>query len=322
MKAVQIKQYGSEDQLELVEIPQPKAGRGQVLARVMATSFNPVDIKMTSGAMRQLRPLQFPYTPGVDFSGVVDSVGEGVQQFKPGDEVWGYAAMGGANAEYFAIDADKISAKPKSIGHIEASSLALVGQTALQMLHSAGVQKGQIVLIHGGAGGVGSVAAQAARARGARVIATATQSSANRLMQYGVEQVIDFKNTRFEKDVNDVDVVLDTVGGDVLQRSFSVLKPGGTLVTIVQPPDEAEAAKRNIRASMLRTEASASYLEKLAQMVDAGEIKPFIGRTYSLTDIANAWRDGRNSHIEGKIVFKIAAEADQAKSAASRTATA
>jgi NADPH:quinone reductase-like Zn-dependent oxidoreductase len=167
IKAIQTKQYGGEVQLELVEVPKPQARKGQVVVRIFATRFNSIDVKLTSGNMRQVMPLQFRFVPGVDFSSVVDSVGEGVSEFRAGDEVWGYPVGGGSYAEYLAVDADKIASKPKALNHIEAAALALVGQTALQAVDLAGVQKGQTVLIHGAGGAVGSVAGSAsARCKG------------------------------------------------------------------------------------------------------------------------------------------------------------
>ena len=311
MKAIQASNYGAEDQLKLVDVPQPTPAKNQLLVRVFACTYNPIDSKLLSGKMRQSFPIQFPFTPGSDFSGVVDSVGEGVPQFRSGDEVWGYATSRGAYAEYIVIDADKVALKPKTLSHLEAASLALVGQTALQLVDRAGIQPGQIVLIQGAGGAVGSVAVQEARRRGAAVIAVAASSSADRLKSYGARQVLDYEKTVFEKSVQGVDVVLDAVGGDVQLRSFSVMKPGGILVSIVQPPSEQEAEKYRVKAIMLVTESSAATLKKLADQVDAGQIKPFIGKVYPLTEVVNAWHDNRTQHIEGKLAFQVAAGADQ-----------
>ena len=309
MKAIQTKQYGGEEQLELVEVPKPQARKGQVVVRIFATTLNPIDVKLTSGNMRQIMPLQFPFVPGADFSGVVDSVGEGVSEFHVGDEVWGSPVGGGSYAEYLAIAADKIARKPRTLNHMEAASLALVGQTALQAVDRAGVQTGQTVLIQGAGGAVGSVAVQEAHRRGARVIGTAARASFDRLKAYGADQLIDYESTPFEKSVQGVDVVLDNVGGDVLQRSFGVLEPGGVLVSIVQPPPEEEAKKHQVKASTLATESSAASLRKLTELVETGEIKPFLGKVYPLTDVAKAWKENRTHHIEGKMVFQVAAEA-------------
>jgi NADPH:quinone reductase-like Zn-dependent oxidoreductase len=323
MKAIQTKDYGGEDQLKLVEVPQPKAEKGQVVVRIAATTFNPIDVKLTSGDMRQMFPLQFPFVPGADFSGVVDSVGEGVAQFRAGDEVWGYSPGGGAYAEYIAIEADKIGPKPRTLTHIESASLPLVGQTALQMVERAGIRNGQTVLIHGAGGAVGSVAVQEARRRGATVIANGSTGSADRLKSYGANRVIDYETTPFENSVRNVDVVLDTVGGDTLQRSYEVLKEGGVLVAITQPPSEQEAAKRRLKASMVLTQPNSATLKTLSELADSGEIKPFVGKVYPLSEAANAWRDNHSHHVDGKIAFKVSAEAEQTpKPPARRSATA
>jgi NADPH:quinone reductase-like Zn-dependent oxidoreductase len=310
MKAIQIDQYGGEELLHVVELPKPQAGKNQVVVRVIAATFNPIDAKLTSGSMRQIVPLQFPFVPGADFSGVVDSVGEGVNEYKPGDEVFGDSGRG-AYAEYVAIDADKIAPKPKKLSHEEAASLALVAQTAFEMVDRANVQEGQTVLIQGAGGAVGSIAVQETHRCGAIVIATATSSSFARLKEYGADRVIDYKTERFEDYARNVDAVLDAVGGDVQQRSFSVLKPGGVLIAITQPPSQEEAAKHQVKASMFSTEGTSARLRKIAQLADAGEIKPYIGRTYPLADVAKAWRDARSGKVEGKLVFEVAAGAGE-----------
>ena len=315
MKAIQTKQYGSEEQMQMVEVPQPKAGKGQVVVRIAATTFNPIDLKLTSGAMKEIAPLQFPFVPGSDFCGAVESVGEGVTEFKVGDKVFGCSATGGAFAEFIAIDTDKVAKKPQKLNDFEAASLGLVGQTALQALDHAGVKKGQTVLIQGAGGAVGSVAVQVAHHRGAKVIATAGAESISRLKEYGADEVIDYKKEKFEERVKGVDVVLDAVGGDVLQRSFGVLKPGGVLVAITQPPSEELAKKHGVKASMLQTQPSAASLRTIAELVDAGVIKPFIATVYPLSEIRNAWRDLRSEHGDGKIVFQVAADARRSAAA-------
>jgi NADPH:quinone reductase-like Zn-dependent oxidoreductase len=212
MKAIQMKQYGGPEQLEMVETPRPEPEAKQVLVRIAATSFNPVDPKRTSGVMRQIFPLQFPFTPGGDFSGVAEAVGREVSEFKAGDAAIGYSMAGGAYAEFIATDADNVARKPKSVGDAEAASLALVAQTALQMLDRAGVKQGQTVLIHGAGGAVGGVAVQVAHLRGAKVIGTASGPSQARVKEYGADEVIDYKTEKFEDRVKNVDAVLDTVG--------------------------------------------------------------------------------------------------------------
>jgi NADPH:quinone reductase-like Zn-dependent oxidoreductase len=305
MKAIQIKQYGGEEQLEMVNVPKPQAGPGQVVVRIAATSFNPIEPRRTSGNMRQVFPLQFPFTPGGDFSGVIESVGSGVTGFQVGEEVIGYSMEGGAYAEFIAIDAEKIARKPKSVNHIEAASLALVAQTAIQMLNRAHVGKGSTILIHGAGGAVGSVAVQVAHDRGAKVIGTASARSLERVKTYGADRVLDYAAAPFEKSVNQVDAVLDTVGGSVQQRSYDVLKEGGTLVASNQPPSEEEAKNHHVNASMLITDTSTGSLQTVAAMVDAGTIKPFVGKIYPLREVAQAWRDAQSNNIEGKAVFTV-----------------
>jgi len=188
---------------------------------------------------------------------------------------------------------------------VEAASLALVAQTALQMLDRSGVQRGQTVLVHGAGGAVGGVAVQVAHQRGVNVIATASSTSVDRVKSYGAEKVINYGAAPFENSVKDVDAVLDTVGGAVQQRSYAVLKPGGSLVAITQPPSPEEAAKHHVNASMLVTEVSSAGLQTVASMIDAGEIKPRVAKVYPLSKAAQAWSESRSGHVDGKIVFTV-----------------
>ena len=235
-------------------------------------------------------------------------VGENVEGTEPGDEVFGYSFEGGAYADFIAIGADKIALKPKSQTHIEAASLALVAQTALQMLDRADVREGRTVLIQGAGGAVRGVAVQLAHQRGATVVGTASAASIDRVSGYGADLVIDYAATPFENSVKDVDPVLDTVGGEVQQRCFGLLKPGGVLVATTQPPSQEQAASHQISASMLITETSTSNLQTVARLVEAGTIKPFVGNVYPLSEVTQAWRNSRSKHVEGKIVFTVGAE--------------
>jgi NADPH:quinone reductase-like Zn-dependent oxidoreductase len=177
------------------------------------------------------------------------------------------------------------------------------------MVERANLQKGQTVLIQGASGSVGSVALQIAHHLGAKVIATTTPESAQRLRQYGADVVIDYKTQRFEDQAKNVDAVLDAVGGEVQERSYAVLKPGGVLVSIVQPPSEEQAKKHQVKAAMLLTESNSESLRKVAELADAGHIKPFIGKVYPLSEVRNAWQEARNGRMEGKIALQVAAEA-------------
>lgn len=305
MKAMKLKQYGGPEQLEEADAPKPEAKPGQIVVRVVAASYNPMDTKAASGQMREIFPIELPFIPGVDFSGTVDSLGSGVQDFKIGDEVYGCATGGGSYAEFIAIDADKIARKPSTLGHVEAASLATVGQTAMQALEHAHLKSGQTILIQGAGGAVGCVAVQIAHRLGARVIASADAGSHERLLDYGADEVIDYKTTPFELIAKDIDVVLDGIGGDVQQRSFCVLKPGGYLVALSQPPSQEEAKRRKVSAAMLVISMSRSSLQALGAKIDAGEVRPFVGRTYPMSAAAQAWTDVHSQHIEGKIVFTV-----------------
>ena len=308
MKAIILAQYGGPEQLSLQEVARPKAGSGQVLVRVVATSLNPIDLKRASGIMREIFPVEFPFIPGADFSGVVEELGEGAGGFHVGDEVFGVSEDGGTYAEYLTIDASRIGIKPARLKHAEAASLALVAQTAAQALESAGVKAGETVLILAAGGAVGEAAVQLAHAAGARILTVSYAESIGRLHSYGADETIDSRKTAFESVAKDVDAVIDGLGGEWQQRSFGVLKPGGILVALNQPPSADEAARHHVRAMMLQTQGSTAQLDALSAKIEAGKLKPFIGRTYALKDVPQAWMDSRSSHIEGKIVFQVAAE--------------
>jgi len=303
MKAIQINNYGETPTVHTV--PDPVVAPGQVVVRIRAASFNPVDSKMASGNMRQIFPLAFPWTPGVDFSGVVESLGEGVDAFRVGDEVFGYTMGGGGYAEKIAVPAESIALKPRTVSHVEATSLAAVAQTATQALDAAHLQSGQTILIQGAAGGVGSAAVQLAHARGARVIATASADTFDYVAALGADQVIDYKATPFESVVSNIDVVLDGVGGETQQRSYAVLKPGGYLIALTQPPSPEEAAKHNVHASMLQTQSTGATLKTLAAQIDSGDIKPTVGKTYPITEVAQAWQEWPTLHLPGKLVSDL-----------------
>lgn len=305
MKAMELKQFGGPEQLVEADVPKPEAKPGQVVVHIFAASYNPLDMKLASGKMRAIMPLELPFVPGLDFSGTVDSLGAGVEGFNIGDEVFGCSLGGGAYAQFIAIDADKVARKPKTLSYGEATSLAAVAETARQALEQAHLQAGQTLLILGAGGAVGGVAVQLAHQMGARVIASANAESRDRLLEYGADEVIDYKTTRFESVAKNVDAVLDGIGGDTLGRSFAVLRPGGTLVSIFQPPSQEEAAKHKVSAGMLNMIVSTANLQALATKIDAGQIRSFVGRTYPLSEAAQAWTDVHSQHIEGKIVFAV-----------------
>ena len=307
MQAIQVNEYGGPEQLKVVEVPKPIAQRGQVVVRVHAASFNPVDAKQVSGKMREVFPLIFPYFPGFDFSGVIDSVAENISGYQPGDIVYG-TSNGGAYAEFVAVEVNKISPKPRNLSHVEAASLGVVAQTALQALDHAHLEAGQTILIQGASGSVGSAAVQLAKARGAHVIASGSAASLERLRSYGADQVLDYKTTPFESLAGKVDAVLDGVGGEIQQRSYAVLKPGGYLIAITQPPSPAEAQKHGVHALFFSTDSSIDTLQKLTPLIESGQLKPHVAKTYPLSSASQAWQDIAADRPDGKVVFAVVPE--------------
>jgi NADPH:quinone reductase-like Zn-dependent oxidoreductase len=240
MKAVRIHAYGGPEVLVYEDAPRPEPAAGEVLVKVHATALNPVDRGTRAGYLQGMVHFALPFTPGLDLAGVVEAVGDGVTTVAVGDTVYGYSNMmrQGAYAEYAVLSQDEIAPAPASVDVVTAASVPLAGLTAWQGLFTvAGLQPGQTVLIHGAGGGVGGFAVQFARANGARVLATAGSDKIALLRDLGVAEAIDYTSTRFEDVARDVDVVFDTVAGDLTERSLAVLKPGGIYVTPAGQPD-------------------------------------------------------------------------------------
>ena len=303
MKAIVLKAYGGPEQLAYEEVPMPEAGPKQVVVQIKATSLNPVDLKRASGAMRQAFPVSFPFIPGGDFSGVIEQIGPQVSALRVGDEVFGYAMGGGAYADFIAMDEDKVALKPRTVDDTGTAALAIVAQTALQGIERAGLTAGPRGLPHGAGGAVGSLAVQLAKAQGAYVIAAAYAPSRDRLLEAGADQVLLYEDKDAVFRMESMDLVLDTIGGEIQQRSFALLKPEGLLISFAQPPSQEEAKKLGIHAEMLFTQTSKSSLEQVAALADAGKLTPFVGPRYPLSEVPKAWTDSRANHVEGKIVF-------------------
>jgi NADPH:quinone reductase-like Zn-dependent oxidoreductase len=305
MKALRIHGYGSS--LEMGEIQPPTAAPGQVVVRNKATSFNPIDPGRASGAMRQIFPLKFPWTPGGDVSGVVESLGEGVSTFKVGDQVFGYSMSGGAYAELVAIDAGALAARPPALTIERAAAVAVVGQAAIQALKLAQVGAGKTLLIHAGSGGVGSLAIQLAHKAGAYVVTTAREKQKDVLRRLGADRVIDYTKERFELALEPLDAVLDLVGGDTLARSYGVVKRGGIIVTANQPPDAQECEKHGIKGSFLQTKVTTDSLNDFASQVTSGKVIPLIDHVETLWKPEGIWAKRSSGTAVGKIVFMLGA---------------
>jgi NADPH:quinone reductase-like Zn-dependent oxidoreductase len=307
MKAIRLDQYGGPERLRYEDAPEPRPTEGQILVRVQATSVNPFDFKLASGSFQKVFPLDFPWVPGGDFAGVVEAVGPGAAGLNRGDAVYGYRPGGGAYAELVAAPAGMVAPRPKKLSPVEAASVPVAGQTAWQGLFDHGqLQRGQTVLIHAAAGGVGTFAVMLAHWKGARVLATGSADNAEYLRSLGADQAIDYKATKFESVAKDVDLVLDLAGGDTQQRSFAVLKPGGRLVSTVQPPPKDEAARRNVQAMMMQMQPSAKTLTELSGLFDAGIIRTVVTKTYPLAQAADAWKSQMAGHTRGKVVLTVA----------------
>ncbi|TMQ31956.1 MAG: NADP-dependent oxidoreductase [Planctomycetota bacterium] len=220
--------------------------------------------------------------------------------------MYGDTPGGGAYAAFAATRADALARKPQKLSFIEAASVPVAGQTAWQALFDHGhLESGQTVLIHGAAGGVGTFAVQLAHWKGARVLATASAANLEYLRSLGAVVAIDYKATRFEAVAKDVDLVLDLIGGETQQRSFAVLKPGGYLVSVVQPPSQELAAKHRVHAVIMRMQPWTANLEQLARLLDAGTIRTVVTKTYPLSQAREAWKDIMSGHTRGKIVLEV-----------------
>jgi len=322
MKAVRLLEYGG--QLVFSDVPTPTIARDEILARIKSTAVNHLDLVEASGTARQIFPLDLPWIPGHEFSGVVEQIGSDVAAWEPGDAVFGNSGMG-AYAEYLAVKPAAIARKPSNLSFEEAASVPVASQTAWQGIFTHGhLEKGQTILIHGGAGAVGAYAVQLASHTGATVIATASGDDEAYLNSIGASRVIDYRKEQFEKVLREkVDVVFDLIGGDTQKRSFLVLKEGGHLVAATQPVSQEEAARHHASGEMMRLVPSADVLGGIARLLEEGTIRPDVATAYALQDAAQAWKDiagnlpgvhgmspsgpgapRRRSH--GKIVLRVA----------------
>ena len=278
MKAVRVARFGPPEIISIEEIPNPEPGDGEVVVQVKAAGVGPWDAWIRSGKSVLQQPL--PSTLGSDLSGVIHSIGARVEGLQIGDEVFGVTneRFTGAHAEYAVAKTAMIAPKPKSLNHTHAASVPVVAVTAWQMVFElAQLAPGQSVLIHGGAGNVGAYAVQLAKRAGAMVIATASAQDLTYVRSVGADGVIDYRARRFEEQVKDIDAVLDTVGGEALDRSYGVLKRGGILVSAAARPSKEKAEQHGVRALFFLVEVTTQRLRKIAELIDAGELKTEVG---------------------------------------------
>jgi len=308
VKAIRLHRRGGPEELVLEDAPVPEIGAGDVLVRVFATGITPTELTWDETYQHADGTPRLPTIPGHEVSGVVERVAPDVDDVRPGDEVYGLADFprDGAAAELVAIRAANLAKKPRSIGHTEAASLPLAALTAWQALFVHGrLVAGQSALIHAGAGGVGSLAVQLAHWRGIRVFATASARDVAFVESLGADVVIDYRAERFEEKAHDVDMVLDTVGGDTLERSWGVLRTGGVLVSIFAPIPPGVAEQHGARAVYFIVEGDRAQLEQIAALVDEEKLRPIIARVFPLADTREAFEFGARSHQPGKIVLEV-----------------
>src|SRR5450432_687013 len=317
MKAVRVLEYGGP--LVFDDVPTPTIAGDEILVKIKSTAVNHLDRVKASGVARQILPIDLPWTPGHEFSGVVEQIGSDVAAWAPGDAVFGANETGGAYAEYLAVKPATFVRKPSNLSFEEAASVSVAAQTAWEGLFTHGhLEKGQTILIHGGAGAVGAYAVQLASHAGATVIATASGDDEAFLNSLGASRVIDYREAQFEKVLREkVDVVFDLIGSDTQKRSFLVLKEGGQLVSATQPVSQEETARHHVSGAMMRLAPSADGLGRIARLLEDGTIRPDVATVYALQDAAQAWKDmagnlapsgagtaRRRSH--GKIVLRVA----------------
>jgi NADPH:quinone reductase-like Zn-dependent oxidoreductase len=330
MKAFVVERYG-KDGVRAAQVPAPSVGPRDVLVRVRAAGINPLDRKVRDGELKLLLKYKLPFALGHDVAGVVTGVAAGVRDYKVGDEIYSRPRdlRIGAFAEYIAIDHADIALKPTSLTMEESAAIPLVALTAWQALVDlAQIRPGQKVLIHAGAGGLGSTVIQLARHLGAYVATTANGKDESKLRELGADRVIDYTKQDFAGSVSGYDVVLDSLGGDNLMKSLTVLKPGGLAISVVGPPDpafakqvgrtalkpvmalmslgvRARARKLGVRYSFLFMRANGAQLKTLAALYDAGALRPVLDRTFPFDETLDAIAYVEQGRAKGKVVVTM-----------------
>ncbi|SEH47384.1 NADPH:quinone reductase [Halobacillus karajensis] len=310
MKAVVIEQYGDKHQLKEKELDQPVPDENQVVVELHATSINPIDWKLREGYLKEMLDFDFPIILGWDAAGVIKEVGTAVEKFKVGDRVFARpeTTRFGTYAEYTTVDEHLLAYLPENVSFEEAAAVPLAGLTAWQCLVDfAEIQEGDRVLVHAGSGGVGHYAIQIAKQKGAYVATTASGKNKEWVENLGVDRFINYKEEDFTEVLSDYDIVLDTLGGEIQEKSFKVLKEGGRLPSIVQPPEESLTEKYGVKADFIWLEPSGGKLSKLATMMQEGDLVSVVGHRFDLTEegLKEAHALSESHHAKGKIIIKI-----------------
>jgi NADPH:quinone reductase-like Zn-dependent oxidoreductase len=309
MKAVRLVERGGAEKVMYTEAPRPHIEAGDALVRICASAITPTELTWSSTWTTKSRQDRLPSTLGHEFAGFVEDLAPDVNDVRIGDAVYALSDFwrDGSEAEYLAVKAADLAPKPRSLDFASAAAVPLSALTAWQALFThGGLTKGQRALIHGAAGGVGTYAVQLAKWAGATVIGTASHENAAFLRRLGCDEVIDYKEVPFENVAHDVDVVLDTIGGSTLERSWAVLRPGGALVSIAAEPSQTEADARHVRASTFVVEPSRPQLIEIGTLVDKGAVKPIVEGILPLAAARLAYQWGLSGHARGKLVLTVA----------------
>ena len=305
MKAAYIEKFGGPEVLKYGDLPDPAPAPGQIVVDTVAASINAADWKVRAGEYKQGN---FPLVLGRDFSGVVSALGQGVTDWKVGDEVFGVLETGrdGTYCEKIAIGAAVVARKPASLSHVDAAALALAGLTAICSIEdSLKLKRGETILIQGGAGGVASFAIQLAKHLGARVVTTASAANADFLREIGADEVIDYNKTDFTKAVRDCDAVFDTVGGDVATRSFAVLKPGGRAAFIASGAQAPKPDRTDVTALRPAVPRERHRFERVAELHRIGAVRVPPVTLFPLAKAAEALGVSEGRHLKGKLILKV-----------------
>lgn len=308
MKAVRIHAYGGKEALVYEDAPLPEIAGDEMLVRVRAAGINPIDWKVRDGYARDFLNFTLPFIPGWDIAGTVEKIGAKVTRFHPGDKIFAFIDLrrGGGYAEFAAVKEGEASFQPRALDPIKAAAVPLAALTAWQALFDiARLEAGQKVLIHAAAGGVGHFAVQFAAWRNAHTICTASARHHDFLNDIGAHEIIDYTKTPFEAVAKDVDVVLDTMSGDTRQRSWTVLKKGGILVTTLPPSPDQEAEKYGVRAAAMLVHPNSNQLAEIAELIDSERVHPSLQEVLPLMQADRAQKISRTGHTRGKIVLSV-----------------